>query len=148
MRQFYITFENIGPVAQYLNWTIICKLLSIKDENKRNYYINMCIKKNLSKRNLIELIKSNAYERLSIKNKENISIITKEKDLTISDILKNPIYIEVERSIDKISEKLLQELIIEKLESVLLELGHGFMYGGKEVKLGESYFLCYFLIQN
>ncbi|MDD5979944.1 MAG: PDDEXK nuclease domain-containing protein, partial [bacterium] len=106
---------------------------------KRNYYINICIKKNLSSRALEKMIKSNAYERLSIKDKENINIITKEEDLTISDMLKNPIYIEVERNIDKISEKLLQELIIEKLEKILLELGHGFTYAGKEVKLGESY---------
>ncbi len=147
-RQFYITFEKSGPLGHQLTWTNIRILLAIKDENKRNYYINMCIKKNLSKRKLIELIKSNYYERLSIKNKENINIITKEEDLTISDMLKNPIYIEVEKNIDKISEKLLQELIIEKLESLLLELGHGFAYLGKEVKLGESYFLCYFLIQS
>ncbi len=73
-----------------------------KDENKRNYYINFCIKKNLSSRALEKMIKSNAYERLSIKGKENINIITKEEDLTISDMLKNPIYIEVEK-IDKIN---------------------------------------------
>ena len=139
MRQFYIIFENIAAVRQQLTWTNIKILISIKDENKRNYYINFCIKKNLSSRALEKMIKSNAYERLSIKDKENINIITKEEDLTISDMLKNPIYIEVEKNIDKISEKLLQELIIEKLESVLLELGHGFAYLGKEVKLGESY---------
>ena len=55
-RQLYIAFPNLGPLAQ-LSWTIICKLLPIKDENKRNYYINLCIERNLSKRQLLEEIK-------------------------------------------------------------------------------------------
>jgi len=58
MRKFYILFENVGPLAQqlmiYLTWTNLSKILPIKDENKRNYYINLCIKQNLSKRQLIE----------------------------------------------------------------------------------------------
>ena len=138
-RSFYLEFEKCGPMGHILTWTNIRILLPIKDENKRNYYINLCIKQNLSKRSLIELIKSNSYERLSYKEKENIKIITKEDNLSITDMIKNPIYIEVDKDIDKLSEKLLQELLLEKLEKTLLELGHGFMYGGKEVNLGGSY---------
>ena len=65
------------PVAQ-LSWTLIAILLPIKDENKRNYYINLCIKNNLSKRELIREIKSNSYERL-IDKPEKIDIITPTK---------------------------------------------------------------------
>ena len=138
-RQFYIAFEKGGPLAHLLNWTIICKLLPIKDENKRNYYINLCIKQNLSKRKLEELIKNETYERLSYKEKENITIITKEENLTINDMIKNPIYIEVDEKIGKLSEKLLQELLLEKIEKTLLELGYGFNFTGREVNLGGSY---------
>lgn len=62
-RQFYLTFPIVGPVAQ-LSWTNIVKLLPIKDVNKRNYYLNQCIERNLSKRQLISEIKANSYERL------------------------------------------------------------------------------------
>lgn len=79
MRQFYLVFENIAPLAQQLTWTNISILLTIKEENKRNYYINMCIKQNLSKRKLIDMIKSDAYERLSYVDKENIELITENK---------------------------------------------------------------------
>ena len=65
------------PVAQ-LSWTLIAILLPIKDENKRNYYINLCIKNNLSKRELIREIKTNSYERL-IDKPEKIDIITPTK---------------------------------------------------------------------
>jgi len=138
-RQFYIAFENVAPVGQYLTWTNIRILLPIKDENKRNYYINLCIKQNLSKRMLEELIKNNTYERLSYKEKENIEIIKKEENLTINDMIKNPIYIEVDEKIGKLSEKLLQELLLEKIEKTLLELGYGFNFTGREVNLGGSF---------
>ena len=99
----------------------------------------MCIKQNLSKRKLIELIKNNTYERLSYKEKENIKIITKEENLSIKDMIKDPIYIEVDKDIDKISEKVLQELLLEKIEKTLLELGYGFAFLGIEVNLGGSF---------
>ncbi len=73
------------PVAQ-LSWTLIAILLPIKDENKRNYYINLCIKNNLSKRELIREIKSNSYERL-IDKPEKIDIITLTKYSITTDML-------------------------------------------------------------
>ena len=39
-RQFYLAFPNFAALRRNLNWTIIKTILSIKDENKRNYYIN------------------------------------------------------------------------------------------------------------
>ena len=45
-RQFFLEFPIGGPVAHQLTWTNICKILPIKDENKRNYYINLCMDNN------------------------------------------------------------------------------------------------------
>ena len=80
-RQFYVSFKNIGALRQYLTWTNIRLLLPIKDINKRNYYINMCIKKNLSSRALEKEIKNNAFERLSLADKENIKLISNKKEV-------------------------------------------------------------------
>ncbi len=78
MRQFYLYFINWQPVAAKLNWTLWTILLSIKDDNKRNYYIKMCVENNWSKRELRNKIKQNEYERLDdkakirlVKNEEN-----------------------------------------------------------------------------
>ena len=49
-------FLNLATVSQ-LSWSIICVLLPIKDENKRNFYINLCIKNNLSE-SIIDMIDS------------------------------------------------------------------------------------------
>lgn len=42
MRQLYLTFQNVGAVPQQLTWTNLSIILPIKEESKRNYYINLC----------------------------------------------------------------------------------------------------------
>jgi len=66
MRQLYLVFENIGTPCQ-LSWSHYRYILPIKDESKRNYYINLCIKQNLSVRELRNRIKNNEYDRLEYK---------------------------------------------------------------------------------
>ena len=156
-RQFYSEFKMCGPLGHILTWTNIRLLLPIKNENKRNYYINMCIKKNLSKRALEKEIKNNAFERLSLADKENIKLISdKNEVLTIKDTLKDPVLITINEDLDNVSEEKLVKIIRKELEIFLLELGCGYTYVGKEVRMGESYcdllffnteFLCYVVIE-
>lgn len=146
MRKFYIVFQKGGTLSHQLTWSHYYKLLSINDENKRNYYINMCIKHNLSVRKLIDMIKSDAYERLSYVDKENIELITENKSFSIEDNLKNPIYIKVDKGIDRLSEKLLKSYILDQLEKFFIELGVGYSFVGSEYKLGNSY--CDLLLFN
>ena len=156
-RQFYSEFKMCGTVCHTLTWSNIRILLPIKNENKRNYYINMCIKKNLSKRALEKEIKNNAFERLSLADKENIKLISdKNEVLTIKDTLKDPVLITINEDLDNVSEEKLAKIIRKELEIFLLELGCGYTYAGKEVRMGESYcdllffnteFLCYVVIE-
>ena len=139
-RQFYSEFKMCGPLGHILTWTNIRLLLPIKNENKRNYYINMCIKRNLSKRELEKEIKNNAFERLSLADKENIKLISdKNEVLTIKDTLKDPVLIPINEDLDNVSEEKLAKIIRKELEIFLLELGCGYTYVGKEVRMGESY---------
>lgn len=140
MRQFFLAFQKGAPLAHQfifnLTWTNLSIILPIKEESKRNYYINLCIKQNLSKRQLIEKIKSNEYERLEYKDKIEI-INDNNKSLTIKDMIKNPIIINTSREVNKLSEKALKEFILESVEDFLLELGVGFAFIGSEYKLGR-----------
>ena len=135
MRQFYILFQKGAPLAHQLTWTNISLILPIKEKSKRNYYINICIKQNLSKRQLIEKIKNKEYERLEYK--DNIELINEDSEVTIKDMIKDPILIKTSKNIDKLSEKALKEFILEKIEEFLLELGYGFAFIGSEVRLGN-----------
>ena len=139
-RQFYSEFKMCGPLGHILTWTNIRLLLPIKNVNKRNYYINMCIKRNLSKRELEKEIKNNSFERLSLVDKENIKLISdKNEVLTIKDTLKDPVLITINEDLDNVSEEKLAKIIRKELEIFLLELGCGYTYAGKEVRMGESY---------
>ena len=135
MRQFYILFPILRSASEELTWTHYRYLLPIKNENERNYYINQVILNHLSVRELREMIKSKAYERLSYADKENIELINNNTSLTIQDMVKDPILIKVNRQIEKLDEKALHKYIISMLEERFLELGTGFTLAGHEYKI-------------
>ena len=120
MRQLYLTFKICGPMDHKLTWTNLSVILPIKEESKRNYYINLCIKQNLSKRQLKEKIKNKEYERLEYN--DDIEIITDDKSISIKDMIKNPVLIKTNERIDKLSEKALKQFILEKIEDFFIRV--------------------------
>ena len=133
-RQFYLVFRKDGAVRHQLSWTHIRKLLPIKDENKRNYFINLCIKNNLSERELTREIKSNAYERL-VDKPDKIDIIVPTKYSITSD-MKNPIIIPVKSEVA--SEHDLELNILANLDFFFKQLGNGFLYAGHQYKISDG----------
>lgn len=136
-RQFYLCFPILGTVCQELSWSHYRFILTIKNKNKRNYYINEILRKNLSVRELQNEIKNKSYERLSYKDKENIKLITEnnEANLTIEDMIKDPIIIKTNKNLNKLNEKVIHRYIIDMLENKFLELGMGFSLCGHEYKI-------------
>ena len=135
-RQFFLEFPNCGALRHNLSWTIIRTILPIKDENKRNYYINLCITNNLSKRELEREIKNSLYERLEHKP-DKIDIIVPSKVQSITDNFMNPILLklkdkEVKNEID------LEKLIYSQLSYVFLQLGNGFTWVGNQYKVSDG----------
>ena len=137
MRKFYL-FQKGQPVAAQLTWSHYQELLSLKSIDEVNYYVDECIKYNLSRNRLRERIKSKEYERLSYKTKSKISSHIK---LEVQDLVKNPIVINNPTSKEIITEKALKLLILEDLDEFLLELGEGFTYIANEykIKIGNTY---------
>ena len=140
MRQFYRTFSNekVSPLVTQLTWTHYLVLLSVKDSNAVNYYIDQIFKRNLSKRQLEEVIKSKEYERLPDETKNKI---IKEEKLEVKDLVPNPILIKNKNNIEIITEKVLHNLILEDIETFMSELGNNFSFIGSEykIKIGDTY---------
>ena len=136
-RKFYLLYPKVNALRTQLNWTHYRMLLSIKNESERNYYINYTILNNLSTRELEKIIKSRAYERLVYIDKENITLIenNNKNNLTIEDMIKDPILIKVDNNVNKLDEKALHKYIISMLENRFLELGTGFALIGHEYKI-------------
>ena len=94
----------------------------------------------MSKRQLRERIKNKEYQRLDDNTK--LKLINKE-ETKINDFVKNPIVIHNKYNLDKerISEKVLQNLILEDIPSFLEELGTGYSFIKNEykIKIGNIY---------
>ena len=149
IRQYYRVFCNKkwSPMATKLSWSHYTELLSIKDERKLNYYINISIKNNLSKRQLREKIKTNEYERL---DEETKSKLINNEEYYVTDFVKNPILIKNNYGYKEISEKVLKKLILENIESFMNELGNSFSFIGSEykIKIGDRYNYINLLLFN
>ena len=138
MRQFYLMIEKGAPLRHQLSWTHYREVLSLTNISEIDYYINIAISQNLSYRKLREKIKNQEYERLDDKTKEKL---IRKEDIVVSDFIKNPIIIRSNLNYDDISEKMLNQLILEDIDNFLMELGEGFCYIKNEypIKLGNRY---------
>ena len=149
MKQFYNVFSNekVTPMVTQLTWTHYLLLMSIKDYDEIIYYIKQCTKLRLSKRELELKIKSKEYQRLPIETKNNL--INQEK-IGAEDFVKNPILIQNSYNYTEISEKILQKLVLENIESFMKELGNNFSFIGSEhkLKIGNTYNYIDLLLYN
>ena len=137
MRALYTSFPIVGTLSQQLSWSHYYSILPIKNENERNYYINLVILNNLSVRELQREIKNKSFDRLSYADKEHIEIIsdTSNTSLSIKDMIKGPIILKTNKNMDKIDEQAIHKYIISLLEDKFLELGTGFTLAGHEYKI-------------
>lgn len=148
IRKFYLIFSNekVAPLVPQLSCSHCLILLSIKDIDKINYYIEQVSKRNLSKRKLQNIIKNREYERLPKETKEKL---IKKEENKIDDFIKNPITIK-NNNYEIISEKILQKLILEDIPFFLNKLGDGFAFIKNEykIKVGDSYNYIDLLLYN
>ena len=127
-------FPKRAALQRTLSWTHYKRLLPIKDENKRNYFINLCIKNNLSERELGKEIKSNSYERL-IDKPSKIDIIVPTK-YSITTDMKNPIIIPIKNEVT--NEYDLKLNILANLDFFFKQLGEGFLYASHQFKISDG----------
>ena len=137
MRQYYKITEKWQTVSAKLTWSHFCEILWF-NEDKILYYIDIVEKQNLSVRQLREKIKNNDFERLPEKAKSKIK---NNKRQNINDLIKNPIKINTTKNYEKITEKILHNLILDNIENFMMELGSGYSFIGSEykIKIGNRY---------
>ena len=149
MKQFYKVFSNekVSTLSTQLTWSHYSELLKLKNINAIIYYIRICSNFNISIRELRKKIKSKEYERLSESAK---SKLIANKEPLLPDLVKNPIIIKNANKYDKISEKVLQQIILENIKNFMQELGSGFSYIGKEypIRIGTNYNYIDLLLYN
>ena len=102
---------------------------------------------NLTRNELREKIKNHEYERVSDAVRTNLIC---QDGIDIEQVIKNPIVIKNIKKYETISEKILQQLILEDIPAFLKELGVGFSFIGNEykIKIGDRYNYIDLLLYN
>ena len=166
MRQFFVLFQKRQALRAELSWTHYRLLISVENQKAREFYIEESIKAGWSTRQLERQINSFFYERLlSSRDKESvrneINILEPKKELSPTDVLKEPYILEFLNLKDDSSyhEKDIEQGIINHLQKFLLEFGHGFSFVARQKKIsldGDNFYIdlvlynyllrCYVLI--
>lgn len=147
MRQFYLAYsisqkssaEFQAPNFQ-LSWSHYLKLMRIKNMAERSFYEIECKSNNWSLKELQRQYDSSLYERLVLsKDKAEVKRLSEQGHFLEKpiDILKDPYVLEFLDLPEKhsYSESDLEQALIDKLEHFLLELGKGFTYVGRQVRV-------------
>ena len=153
MVQFYNVFPDetiVVSLIRQLSWTHFLVLIPLKEELKREFYIELCKLELWSVRTLRQKIDSMLYERTALSKKPD-ELITyelgqlKNKGEVSSDIvLKDPYILDFLGLKDRYLEKDLEDSILREIEIFLLELGYGFSFIERQKRItvdDEDFFI-------
>lgn len=135
-RQFYITFKGIFPTScGILTWSHYKRLLSVENEEARNWYLKEAADQMWSYATLNRNISTMYYERMLLSQQKSpveheMKAITKDFDNDKLEFIKNPMVTEFLGigPAKAYLESELEKSILNKLEAFLLELGKGFSF--------------------
>lgn len=142
MRNFYLVYQKQQTLSVKfdLSWSHYLILMRIENENERNFYEIEAANNGWSLRELQRQFDSALFERLALsRNKQEIKLLSEKGQIieTPHDTLKDPYILEFIglKEENQYSESDLEQRLINKLEHFLLELGKGFTFVGRQVRI-------------
>ncbi len=132
-RQFYLAFseDSYGfSMAGKIPWSHLRSIMRISDEEERNFYLKETLTENWSVRVLERNIKSGYYKRM-------LSTQLPDKENRALEFVKDPFVLEFMGVAPNISqlESDLETAIINNLQKFLLEMGKGFSFVGRQMRI-------------
>ncbi len=139
-RQFYLTFPIGATLSHQLSWSHIVELLKLDDPLERSFYQQQTIAERWSVRELQRQKASALFLRLAAgKDKEAILQLASQGQTIAQpdDLLREPYVFEFLKIPEAhlASEKQLETLLCDHLQSFLLELGKGFTFVGRQYRI-------------
>ena len=125
------------PHKFVLSWSHYLILMRIENADARSFYEVECTKQNWSVRWLQRQVGSSLYERIALSSdKDKVVRMAKEGEIIEkpSDIIKNPLTLEFLglKPDAAYSETKLENAIIDKMQTFLLEMGKGFLFEARQ----------------
>jgi predicted nuclease of restriction endonuclease-like (RecB) superfamily len=148
-RQFYRSFPIVSALRTQFSWTHYKTLISIDNQDKREFYIAEASKNNWSARQLERQVNSQLFERLLLSNDvQSVLAVAREEKLPTDakEIIKDPMVLEflgLKREA-AYYEKDLEAAIITHLQDFILELGNGFAFVARQKRIhidGDEFFI-------
>jgi predicted nuclease of restriction endonuclease-like (RecB) superfamily len=128
-----------------LPWSHYVRLLAVKNPLARSFYEAEALRGGWTYRQLDRQIQSQFYERAAL-SRNKAPVLAKgsklEEDLAPEDAIKNPFILEFLDLKDEYSESALEEALVKKLETFLLELGGAFTFVGRQrrLRVGDEWY--------
>jgi predicted nuclease of restriction endonuclease-like (RecB) superfamily len=152
MRQFYDTFPIRHSLRAELSWTHYRLLMRVDEPKRRDFYLTECANSGWTSRQLERQINSFFYERLlatQANGKESVKneIYQLEPNSDPKHHIKDPYILEfLDLNENKnYHENEVEQAIIDKLLDFLLELGKGFSFVARQMRIttdhGEHYYI-------
>lgn len=145
IRQFYLCFPKLNALRSELSWTHYRLLMRVENEKARGFYIDECAKSNWSTRQLERQIHSFYYERL-LASKKKLPVKreadARAKELTVSpeEQIRDPYVLEFLglKETPSLKESKLEQALIDHLQKFLLELGRGFSFVARQMRISTA----------
>lgn len=157
MIQFYETYKDneiVSPLVTQISWTNNLMILSSTSSiEEKEFYIKLCIRDNLSSRELNRQLSSGYYYRY-ILSQDNNTLKSKIKVIDEDDIPSTRILDQYSLEFldlpNNYSEKDLRKSIVSNLKDFILEIGKDFTFIGEEyrIQVGDEDFFIDLLFFN
>ena len=140
MRDFYLKFPILNSLRSELTWTHYRLLLRVENPEGRGFYENEAVEGHWSTRQLERQINTHLYERAAISQHKRRMLTQARAEgevATHADFVKDPFvleFLELGESKDYLEHDL-ETAILDHLQEFLLELGKGFAFVGRQVRI-------------
>ena len=145
IRQFYQIFPVLDELATQrvanLGWTHLRLIMRLDDEKERLYYLQEASQQHWTTRLLERNIKSGYFRRLLSSQNQKQTIASDDLiKQQPSDLIKDPYILEFLDVPDDLTgkESILESSIIEHLQKFLLELGKGFSFIARQMRISTE----------
>ncbi|MDI6731245.1 MAG: PDDEXK nuclease domain-containing protein [Candidatus Margulisbacteria bacterium] len=140
MRLLYLKYQKSQTLSDQLSWSHYVGLLGVTDDLTRTFYEKECVANRWSVRELERQINSMLFERLALsRDKKGILKLAGKGQVIIQaqDVVKDPYVLEFLGIPEKhqLSEKEIEQKVIDNMQAFLLELGKGFSFVARQFRM-------------